>query len=100
MNSRHPRTATGILVLSLCLASFACGPPSANPGHKPSDPEVKATAFSAQTTIQTTINSKPSNPSSSRTAKFTFSCNQSPCRFKCFLDAGAGHRNTGGSYRP
>jgi hypothetical protein len=37
----------------------------------------------------TTIQSGPSNPTSSTTATFTFSCSEAGCTFECRLDGGA-----------
>jgi len=37
----------------------------------------------------TTIDSKPSNPSTVKSASFSFSCTEAPCTYECQLDSGA-----------
>jgi hypothetical protein len=78
------------LSLSVSFLLFACVAGNEQENSATTDGKnIFDKTISAQTSVQTRIKSKPPDPSSSRTAKFTFSCNQLFCTYKCKLDEGS-----------
>ena len=79
--------ALGALVSGLALARAGCGTGGQeNSGAGSERPAFERQISQAGSRPDTLILSNPADPSSSSTARFTFSCNKPKCVFKCKLD--------------
>ncbi|MFM2152867.1 MAG: hypothetical protein RL199_1302, partial [Pseudomonadota bacterium] len=79
-------TATGTATLAGDLSATLSG---ASTATEPNLANNTATAAASIPVPDTTIGTKPSNPSNASTGDFTFSCDRSPCTFTCRIDGGA-----------